>query len=125
MKFADILRLALATIWAHKLRSALTLLGMMIGVAAVVVVVSLIEGFNLYIDDQISSIGTQSFVINRFSLQDRRDTTAMAEAMRRNKDLTLDDYAFLQKHLDNVGAKAAPQMAKIKYGTRVVGVPVS
>jgi putative ABC transport system permease protein len=39
MKLIETLKLALAAIWAHKLRSALTLLGMIIGVAAVVVVV--------------------------------------------------------------------------------------
>ncbi|PYS76464.1 MAG: ABC transporter permease, partial [Acidobacteria bacterium] len=44
MKFIETLKLAAAAIWAHKLRSALTLLGMIIGVAAVVVVVSLIQG---------------------------------------------------------------------------------
>jgi putative ABC transport system permease protein len=49
MKLIETLKLALAAIWAHKLRSALTLLGMIIGVAAVVVVVSLIQGFNAYI----------------------------------------------------------------------------
>ena len=51
MKFIETLKLAVAAIWAHKLRSALTLLGMIIGVAAVVVVVSPIQGFNAYIDE--------------------------------------------------------------------------
>ncbi|MFN7929712.1 MAG: hypothetical protein U0Y68_17570 [Blastocatellia bacterium] len=43
MNFSETLKLALDAIWAHKLRSALTLLGMIIGVTAVVVVVSLIQ----------------------------------------------------------------------------------
>ena len=42
MKFIETLKLALSAVWAHKLRSALTLLGMVIGVASVVIVVSLI-----------------------------------------------------------------------------------
>jgi len=124
MKFVDTLKLAAAAIWSHKLRSVLTLLGMVIGVAAVVVVVSVIEGFNLYIDDKINGISTQSFIVSRFSLEARRDTSAMAEAMRRNKDLTMDDYAYLQKNLSNVGAKAAPQLSEIKRGARSLGVPV-
>jgi putative ABC transport system permease protein len=124
MKFTETLKLAWAAVWAYKLRSTLTLLGIVIGVGAVVVVVSLIEGFNLYIDEKISGIGTQSFVISRFSLEARRDTTTMAAAMRRNKDLTLDDYAYLRRHLVSVGAKATPQGSVIKRGTKVMGVPV-
>jgi putative ABC transport system permease protein len=125
MKVVDALKLALSAIWAHKLRSALTLLGMAVGVAAVVLVVSVIRGFNLYMDDKLTGIGNQSFTISRFSLADHRNTTAMAKAMRRNKDLTLDDYAYLQKYLHMVGAKGAPQVCKIKYGTKIFAVPVS
>jgi ABC-type antimicrobial peptide transport system permease subunit len=44
VKFIETLKLAVAAIWAHKLRSALTLLGMIVGVTAFVVVVSLIAG---------------------------------------------------------------------------------
>jgi putative ABC transport system permease protein len=98
---------------------------MAVGVAAVVLVASVIGGLNLYIDDKVTGIGTQSFMISRISLEDRRDTTAMAEAMRRNKDLTLDDYAYLQRNLGMVGAKGAPQISKIKHGTRIFAVPVS
>jgi putative ABC transport system permease protein len=50
-----------AAIWAHKLRSALTLLGMIVGVTAFVTVVSLIQGFNVYIDEKIAGIGAKSF----------------------------------------------------------------
>ncbi len=50
MNFAETLKLAFAAIWAHKLRSFLTLLGMIIGVAAFMTVLSVLQGFNLYID---------------------------------------------------------------------------
>src|SRR5919106_5062973 len=98
MKFIETLKLALAAIWAHKLRSVLTLLGMIIGVTAVVVVVSLIQGFNTYIDEKIAGIGSKSFTIQRFSpLEDFKDTDTIAAAQRRNKDLTLDDYEYLKE----------------------------
>ena len=45
MKLIEILKVAIAAIWTHKLRSALTLLGMIVGVTAFVTVVSLIQGF--------------------------------------------------------------------------------
>jgi putative ABC transport system permease protein len=67
VKFIETLKLAVAAIWAHKLRSALTLLGMIVGVTAFVVVVSLIEGFNRYVDEKIAGIGAKSFTIQRFN----------------------------------------------------------
>ena len=67
MKFIETLKLAFAAIWAHKLRSALTLLGMVIGVMAFVVVVSLIAGFNVYVDEKIAGIGAKSFSVQRFN----------------------------------------------------------
>ena len=59
MKFIETLKLALAAIWAHKLRSALTLLGMIVGVTAFVVVVSLIQGFNRYVDEKIAAVNAR------------------------------------------------------------------
>jgi len=60
VKLIETLKLAIAAIWAHKLRSALTLLGMIVGVTAFVVVVSLIEGFKRYVDEKIAGIGAKS-----------------------------------------------------------------
>jgi len=93
VKFIETLKLALAAIWAHKLRSALTLLGMIVGVTAFVVVVSLIEGFKRYVDEKIAGIGAKSFTVQRFNpLEDFKDTDTIAAAQRRNKELTLEDY---------------------------------
>jgi putative ABC transport system permease protein len=54
MNLSETLRLAIAAIWAHKLRSFLTLLGMIIGVAAFMIVLSVLQGFNAYIDEKIA-----------------------------------------------------------------------
>jgi putative ABC transport system permease protein len=128
MKFIETLKLAVAAIWAHKLRSALTLLGMIIGVAAVVVVVSLIQGFNAYVDEKIAGIGAKSYTIQRFGFEDWKDTDTIALAQRRNKDLTFEDYEFLKSRLtltDKLAAGARPQNAQVKRGTEVIdGVPV-
>ena len=84
MKFLETLKLAVAAIWAHKLRSVLTLLGMIIGVMAVVVVYSLIQGFNSYVDEKIAGIGAKSFYVQRFNpLEDFKDTDTIAAAQRR------------------------------------------
>jgi len=65
MKFVEALRLAFSTIATHKLRSFLTLLGIIFGVATVIVVVSLIEGFNQYVEEKIADLGSNAFVVNK------------------------------------------------------------
>jgi putative ABC transport system permease protein len=124
VKFIETLKLAVAAIWAHKLRSALTLLGMIVGVTAFVVVVSLIEGFNRYVDEKIAGIGAKSFTIQRFNpLEDFKDTDTIAAAQRRNKELTLDDYEYLKERaqlIGKIGARARVTPSEVKRGDEVL-----
>jgi len=128
VKFIETLKLAIAAIWAHKLRSALTLLGMIIGVTAFVVVFSLIQGFNKYIDEKIAGIGSKSFTVQRFNFEDFKDLDSIAAAQRRNKELTLDDYDYLKERaalVDKIGAKARASRSLIKRGAKFAeDVPV-
>lgn len=128
MKFIETLKLALSAIWAHKLRSALTLLGMIIGVTAVVTVVSVIQGFNSYFDEKVAGIGSSSFSIRRFSFDDFKDIDTIAAAQRRNKDLTLDEFDYLRGRvqlIDKLGARANATRAQIKRGSEIIeDVPI-
>jgi putative ABC transport system permease protein len=128
VKFIETLKLALSAIWAHKLRSALTLLGMIIGVTAVVVVVSVIQGFNAYFDEKIAGIGAQSFSVRRFSFDDFKNVDTIAAAQRRNKDLTLDEFYYLRERaqlIDKLGAKATATRSQIKRNSEILEeVPV-
>jgi putative ABC transport system permease protein len=130
VKLIETIRLALAAIWAHKLRSALTLLGMIIGVAAVVVVVSLIQGFNAYVDEKIAGIGSMSFSIYRFDFfKDFKNTDTIAAAQRRNKELTMDDFEFIRQRaqlIDKWGAKTMPIPRQTKReNITLEGVPLA
>jgi putative ABC transport system permease protein len=124
VKLIEILKVAVAAIWAHKLRSALTLLGMIVGVTAFVTVVSLIQGFNVYIDEKIAGIGAKSFSIQRFNpFEDFKDTDTIAAAQRRNKELTLDDYEYLKERatlIGKLGAKARGTPSEIKRNDQVL-----
>ncbi len=124
MKFIETLKLAIAAIWAHKLRSALTLLGMIIGIMSVVVVYSLIQGFNTYVDEKIAGIGAKSFTVQRFNpLEDFKDTDTIAAAQRRNKDLTLEDYEYLKERatlVGKIGAKARSTPSEVKRGNQLL-----
>jgi putative ABC transport system permease protein len=122
VKFIETLKLAIAAIWAHKLRSALTLLGMIIGIMSVVVVYSLIQGFNTYVDEKIAGIGAKSFTLQRFNpLEDFKDVDTIAAAQRRNKDLTLEDYEYIKERatlIGRIGAKARGTPSEVKRGNQ-------
>lgn len=118
MPFVEALRLALAAILGHKLRSFLTLLGVIFGVATVIVVVSLVEGFNHYVDEKIADIGTNAFAVRKYSIDDFSSVEALNAARRRNKDIRLEDVEALRERggaIADVGA-TADRLGEVKYG---------
>jgi len=120
MNYSETLKLALDAIMAHKLRSFLTLLGMIIGVTAFMVVLSLLQGFNAYVDEKIAGIGSNSFTVRRFSFDDFKDTDTIAAAQRRNKELTFEEMYFIRERaqlIDKIGAKAGNMNREVKRGT--------
>ncbi|CAN5710425.1 ABC transporter permease [soil metagenome] len=123
MNWRETLKLAFSAIWAHKLRSFLTLLGMIIGVTAFMVVLSLLQGFNKYVDEKIAGIGSNSFTIRRFSFEDFKDTDSIAAAQRRNKELTFDEYEFIKERaqlINKIGVKALPNTAELKRENEIM-----
>lgn len=128
MPILEALRLALSAILGHKLRSFLTLLGVIFGVATVIVVVSLIEGFNAYVDEKIANIGTNAFSVTRYSIEDFSSVEALNAARRRNKDVTLDDAAALTARggsIHEVGAKE-DLAGDVKFGaTNLLRIHIS
>lgn len=129
--FADAARIALQSIFAHKLRTFLTLIGIIIGVASVVVVGASISGFNSYVLSTVSKIlGVNHFMIARFAHQGEWSEEEWERAQRRNKILDLEDYEWLSQRCQSckeVGAQANSQV-RLKYedrelfGTGVNGV---
>jgi putative ABC transport system permease protein len=88
---------ALATLWEHKLRSFLMLLGIILSVSTLILVVSLISGVNLYIADRVANLGSDVFLIARFPIL--TDVTEIVKATRRNKNITWDDYQYLRENM--------------------------
>src|SRR5688572_3448214 len=90
--FLESIRLALASIRANKLRSFLTLIGVIFGVVAVVGVASVIEGFFKYVNTAITNdLGANTVVLDKFGMITSYEE--FIEASRRNKDITLDSPA--------------------------------
>src|SRR5258708_12393751 len=65
MNILESMRIALQSLWANKLRSALTLLGVVIGVAAVIAVVTFVSGINGYVSEKIFNLGADVFFANK------------------------------------------------------------
>lgn len=129
--FADAARIALQSIFAHKLRAFLTLIGIIIGVASVVVVGASINGFNSYVLSTVSKIlGVNHFMIARFAHQGEWTDDDWERAQRRNKRLYLEDYEWLAEHCKTcleVGAQANSNVnlkheGRETFGTNINGV---
>ncbi len=98
MRFLEGVKIALASLRAHKLRSFLTLLGVIFGVMTVVAVAAVIEGFFRYIDRTVTAdLGANTVLLDKFGM-----ITSFEEfinASRRNKDITLADAEFLRERM--------------------------
>jgi putative ABC transport system permease protein len=98
---------ALETLRAHKLRSFLMLLGIVLSVSTLIMVVALISGVNLYVADHIANLGSNVFLVLRFPIIP--DVNDFVKATRRNKRITWDDYLYLRDNAKlavRVGAQA-------------------
>jgi putative ABC transport system permease protein len=99
------LSLAIDSLRAHKLRAALTVLGVTMGVATLITVMTLVQGANLYVEQKIANLGVNVFRIGRlpFALT---DFSILAKAQR-NRYLYQDDMQAVIDacpHCENVGA---------------------
>ncbi len=88
---------ALETLRAHKMRSFLMLLGIILSVATLIVVVALIEGTNRYIANRVANLGTNVFLVTRFPLI--TEVEQLAKATRRNKNITWEDFEALRDNM--------------------------
>jgi putative ABC transport system permease protein len=90
MRFAEAIKIALQSLWANKLRSILTLLGVMIGVAAVIMVITLVNGANTFVATKVYGYGADVFTAAK------QPTVVFDDAeysrYQKRKDLIFADY---------------------------------
>lgn len=112
--YTDAAKIALQSIFAHKLRAFLTLLGVIIGVASVVVVGAAIGGLNSYVVERVSKVlGVNHFMIARMARTGNVTEEEWKEMDRRNKRLDFEDFEWLQQNCPNcseVGAQASTRV---------------
>jgi putative ABC transport system permease protein len=96
-QFANAFRLAMDSIRAHKLRSFLTLLGVIIGVASVILVGAAIDGLNVYAKDSTSkAFGAESFIVAQIASAGRISRTEYYRRLKRNKPIRGEDLRFVE-----------------------------
>jgi putative ABC transport system permease protein len=100
----ETLRLAIDSLRAHKLRSFLTLFGVIMAVTTLVTVMSAIAGLNLYVADRVANLGANVFIVDRFGI-----ITSMDEFQKAQKRplITFDDYERLRDTMKTAQAVAA------------------
>ena len=122
--YADAFRIAFQSILEHKLRAFLTLLGVIIGVASVVVVGASISGLNSYVSTQISKVlGTNHFMIARMAFSGRMEDEKFEQANRRNKKITWDEYEYLKANCQNCSEVGAQKFAGADLNENGVEMP--
>jgi putative ABC transport system permease protein len=112
--------MALETIRAHKLRSFLMLLGIIISVSTLILVISLISGVNGYIADRVANLGANCFLVARFPIL--TDVNEYIKAARRNKPISWEDFQALHDDLKlplRVGAEIRTS-SKVRVGSQSI-----
>jgi putative ABC transport system permease protein len=100
----ETLRLALESLRAHKLRSFLTLLGVILAVTTLVVVMSVVTGMNTYVADRIANLGANVFLVDRFGIITSQDEYVKAQ---KRPLIEMVDYERLRDTMRTARAVAA------------------
>jgi putative ABC transport system permease protein len=97
-------RLSIDSLRAHKLRSFLTLLGVILAVTTLVAVMSVIAGLNMYVADRVANLGANVFIVDRFGI-----ITSMDDFQKAQKRplITFEDYERLRGTMQTARAVAA------------------
>ncbi len=120
MEFKEAVRLALQSLWANKLRSVLTLLGVVIGVASVIAVVTLVNGANTYVATKFTSYGADVFTVSK--MPQLITSSEDYQRFQKRKNVLLPDYEYVKENCrrcTGIGAQQA-RLGKLVRGTQSV-----
>ncbi len=117
MTVSELFRVSGSALTRHKLRAFLTLLGVIIGVATVVGVVSVISGLNTYVKDKVIGLNPDIVIFTKYGIITSREEWLLA---RKRKDLTLTDMEVVRRECrlcESIGARG-DRNRPVKYGDR-------
>ena len=115
--FTESIRSALHSIKAHSFRSFLTTLGIVIGVAAVIAMVSIIQGFSYFVNQQFEGLGTNSLIVQSFTSNENR-------LQRKFSILTPRDLELISSRIDGISSITpitnSGGLNQLNYGSQTV-----
>lgn len=123
--FVEAAAVALDSLRSSKLRSFLTLLGIILSTTTLISVMSVIHGMDVFIATTASTMGNDGFRVLRVAFTGHPDPKWFLEHLRRNPELTREEYAFVKEHatLARQAAIQTQRGTKLSYhGDLVDGV---
>jgi putative ABC transport system permease protein len=121
MRIVEAIRIAFQSLWVNKLRSVLTLLGVVIGVAAVIAVVTFVSGINDYVAQKIFNLGADVFLI--FKVSPAVTNVEHYLEGEKRKQLTTEDYQAVADachHCELIGLSTRNESGHVKYGEQSI-----
>jgi putative ABC transport system permease protein len=100
----ETLRLALDTLRAHKLRSFLTLLGVILAVTTLVAVMSVVAGLNFYVAERVANLGANVYLVDRIGIITSQDDWVKAQ---KRPLITMEEYQWLRDNMKTASHVAA------------------
>jgi putative ABC transport system permease protein len=120
MELKEALKLAVQSLWANKLRTVLTLLGVVIGVTSVIAVVTLVNGANTFVIQKFSSYGSDVFTVTQMpAIITNADDYVK---FHKRKVITYDDLKYIEencKRCTGIGGQQAT-VGKLVRGTQAI-----
>ena len=115
--FFEAAKVALDSLRGSKLRSFLTLLGIILSTTTLISVMSVIHGMDVVVATSASTMGTDGFRVVRFAFIGNWDPKKFLEYQRKNPQLSLEEYEFLKSHVTLVKemSPSAQRGVKVTY----------
>jgi putative ABC transport system permease protein len=119
LTFVETFKLSLDALRAHKLRSFLTLLGVILAVTTLIFVMSVISGLNFYVADRVANLGANVFIIDRFGIITSQDDYVKAQ---KRPLINMEDYERLRDSMKLARAVAAEEdhFVQVKSGNQTM-----
>lgn len=95
LALSDTLRLSTDALGSHRLRAALTVLGLTMGVATLITVITIVQGANVYVETKVANLGADVFQLSRMPFA-VTDYEVILKALK-NKRIYMEDYLALQE----------------------------
>ena len=113
---------AVRSVFSSKLRSFLTLLGVILATTTLIVVMSMVHGMDVYVGQQVSDMGTDGFQVQRIPLLGDFDPKKLLDLERKNPKLTLEEFQYLKSQLTLVRefGMSAAQGVSVHYRGQVM-----